>query len=192
MGRQPPTHRDADLAERFMLMRRLAWNLSPLQKFVTAGLWIMLVVNICLWVYHVIPYDTSAKAGTCEASATSEYELPTEESVPSAFSPQVTTAPTPQGTPTATPTATAKSSKVPELKSESRTWTCRQPAPSSIVTTAAIVLGGFMVAEMLVIFGSFSFGAGAFQVSAQVLPAEEVVRTHKNAQQADEALDEVE
>lgn len=140
----------------------------------------MLAVNIGLWVYHLIPYDTSAKQGSCEASSTSQFEVPTEGTSPSTSSPQTTPAAT---------KADSESQKTPVVTSETKTWTCRQPAPSSITTTAAITLGGFVVAEMLVVFGSFSFDAGKFSVSANVQPKAEVALTHETAQEADRLLE---
>lgn len=164
-----------------MLLRRQAWNLSPLQKFVKAGLWILLTVNILLWVYYVIPHDTSAKEGSCEASSTSQYSLPTATGAPET--------PNPVATPVVLPSATSlptevNSQKAPALTSETRNWTCRQPGPSSIVVTAAVVLGVFVAAEMLVIFGAISFGAGAWNFSAGVQGKDEVALTHENAKDA--------
>ena len=160
-----------------MLLRRRAWNLSPLRHFMMAGLWIMLAVNILLWGYHLFPVDTAAKAGSCEASSNAQYSLPpqTEASTPAT--------PTPATTPTTSPTL-AESERLPVLTAETRSWTCRQPGPSGIETTAAIVLGAFLVPEMLVIFGYISVGAGKWIVSAAIQDKEEVALTHKKAQEA--------
>lgn len=144
--------------------RRAAWDKSPMRRFVKVGLYIVFASNLAIWAYYLFPFDTVRGNGVCEAVTTSKYESP----APSADEPSLGATAIPSPSPPNSSPGVLAEAPVPRLTEQTRTLTCKQPAPSSVLIVAAVVLGLFLVPELLVTFGSLRVNTPAGEFAADV------------------------